>query len=111
MKKLFLHSVISMLAFLSACSKKCITCTKASQRCIECSIQGNTQTICEDALQGGLTLEQIQAGITLAGGTCQSKHSNTVKEETFCWNNQASENSAKLARITLEDKGYTCLEK
>jgi hypothetical protein len=111
MQRITLLSAVLLIVSACSCSKKCINCTLPEKKCIECLVQGNTQNFCEGDIPGGITLEQIQAGIALAGGTCQTKNNNIAKEEQFCWNDNASENTAKLGRITLEDKGYTCVEK
>ncbi|MCS6819919.1 MAG: hypothetical protein RMJ53_05185 [Chitinophagales bacterium] len=110
MKKILLLFSVFILLANSSC-KKCITCSLQSQRCAECNVQGIVQNICEGSLPNGVTLEQIVSGITLTGGTCEIKQSTPLKEEKFCWTGSAGENTAKLARITLEDKGYTCTDK
>lgn len=111
MQKITLLLAAFAIVATSSCSKKCTTCTLPEKKCIECLVQGNTQSFCEGDIPGGVTLDQVQAGIALAGGTCQAKNSSVAKEEKFCWSDNASENTAKLGRITLEDKGYTCVEK
>ena len=111
MKAFFSVLAVFVMVMASSCSKKCTTCTLPSKKCATCVVQGATQNLCEGDIPGGVSLEQVMLGITLAGGSCTLNDSSAVKEEKFCWSDNASENTAKLGRITLEDKGYTCVEK